>query len=163
MANDIHEIRSTLNGLIETLKDGEDGFRTSADRLQNRATAEEFRSFAHQRAHFAADLQAQVSRIGGEPATSGTFTGTLHRGWTNLRTALTGNNDHAILEEAESGEDAAVRNYRDALTQDLPSDIRAVIERQFTQVLHTHNTVRSLRDASKPLTTTTGSGNPFNY
>ena len=163
MSTNIDDIRSTLNGLIETIKDGEEGFRTSADKLQNRATAEEFRSFAHQRSHFAADLQAQVSRIGGEPKVSGSVTGTLHRGWINLKSALTGNNDHAILEEAESGEDAAVKNYREALTKDLPSDIRAVIETQFSQVLRTHNTVRSLRDASKPMTSSYGGGTPSAY
>jgi uncharacterized protein (TIGR02284 family) len=163
MATNIDDIRSTLNGLIETLKDGEEGFRTSADKLQNRATSEEFRTFAHQRAHFAADLQAQVSRIGGEPATSGSTGGALHRGWINLKTALTGNNDHAILEEAESGEDAAVKNYRDAVSKDLPSDIRAVVETQFSQVLRVHNTVRSLRDASKPMTSTSGGGTPYAY
>jgi uncharacterized protein (TIGR02284 family) len=159
MATDIDEIRSTLNGLIETLKDGEEGFRTSAEKLRDRETAEEFRSFAQQRSRMASDLQAHVSRIGGEPATSGSFTGALHRGWTDLVAALSGNNDHAILEEAESGEDAAVKNYRDAVTKDLPSDIRAVVETQYGEVLRTHNTVRSLRDASKPMTRTSGGGN----
>jgi uncharacterized protein (TIGR02284 family) len=149
MANDIDDIRSTLNGLIETLKDGEEGFRTSAEQLKDPALAAEFRSFASQRASFASELQSEVSRIGGTPETSGSTSGALHRGWIGLKSALTGNDDHAILEEAERGEDAAVKNYRDALAKDIPSDIRSLIDRQYRDVLTTHNSVRSWRDASK--------------
>jgi len=163
MANDIDDIRSTLNGLIETLKDGEEGFRTSADKLKDTAIATEFRDFASQRARFASELQSEVSRIGGEPETSGSTSGALHRGWIGLKSAVTGNDDHAILEEAERGEDSSVKNYRDALTKDLPADIRSVIDRQYRQVLETHNTVRSWRDAAKTGGTATTAGTARTY
>ncbi len=155
MANDIGDIRSTLNGLIETLKDGEEGFRTSADKLKDPAIAAEFRSFASQRASLASELQSEVSRIGGQPETSGSTSGALHRGWIDIKAALTGNDDHAILAEAERGEDAAVKNYRDALSKDIPSDIRSVIDRQYREVLNTHNAVRTWRDAAQAVKTTT--------
>jgi uncharacterized protein (TIGR02284 family) len=108
-----------------------------------------FLNYARQRAEFAAELQGQVSRIGGEPATSGSTTGAMHRGWIGLKTALTGNDDHAILEEAERGEDSAVKAYREALARDLPSDIHSIIERQYKEVKQTHNSVRSLRDTAR--------------
>lgn len=155
MANDIDDIRSTLNGLIETLKDGEEGFRTSADQLKDSAIAAEFRKFASGRAQMASELQAEVTRIGGKPETSGSASGALHRGWIGLKSAVTGNDDHAILEEAERGEDAAVKNYRDALAKDLPSDIRSLIDRQYREVLNTHNSVRTWRDAVQSVKTTT--------
>ena len=59
-----------------------------------------------QRSEFAGELQAEVTRIGGEPATSGSTAGAIHRGWIGLKTALAADTDHAILEEAERGEDA---------------------------------------------------------
>jgi uncharacterized protein (TIGR02284 family) len=149
MANDIDDIRSTLNGLIETLKDGEEGFRNSAEKLKDPTLASDFRGFANQRARFASELQAEVSRIGGSPETSGSTAGAIHRGWIDLKAALSGHTDLAILEEAERGEDSAVKNYRDALSKDVPSDIRSVIEGQYRDVLTTHNTVRTWRDASR--------------
>jgi uncharacterized protein (TIGR02284 family) len=146
MAADMNEIRSTLNDLIETNKDGEEGFRSSAEKLRDQEIHALFLNYARQRAEFAGELQAQVSRIGGEPATSGSTAGAMHRGWIGLKAALTGDNDHAILEEAERGEDGAVKSYREALSKDLPTDIRDIIERQYKEVQQTHNAVRSLRD-----------------
>jgi uncharacterized protein (TIGR02284 family) len=165
MANDIDDVRSTLNGLIETLKDGEEGFRSAAEKLKDPAIGSEFRQFASQRGRLASELQGEVSRIGGTPETSGSASGALHRGWIGLKSALTGNDDHAILEEAERGEDAAVKNYRDALAKDLPADIRSVIDRQYRDVLTTHNSVRTWRDAAKAMKTTTGTptGTPRAY
>jgi uncharacterized protein (TIGR02284 family) len=161
MANTTSDIRSTLNGLIETLKDGEEGFRTSADKLQDPALRAHFHSFASQRASFAIALQGEVARIGGEPETKGSTAASLHRGWIDLKSSVVGNSDHSILEEAERGEDSAVKNYRDALSKDLPADIRSVIDGQYRDVLATHNTVKALRDGVT--STTTASGTPRAY
>lgn len=146
MAIDTSEIRSTLNSLIATAKDGEEGFRAAAEKLQNTEYRRIFEHFASQRARFASELQNEVSRIGGTAETSGHVTGAIHRGWISLVDAVTGTDDHAILAEAERGEDAAVKSYRDAMAKDLPSDIRSVIEGQFQEVMSAHNQVKALRD-----------------
>ena len=158
MANDTSDIRSTLNDLIETLKDGEEGFRSSAEKVQNSALRTQLQSFASQRARFAAELQGEVSRMGGKPETSGFTAGAMHRGWVGLKAALSGNDDHAILVEAERGEDAAVKSYRDAMAKDFPSDIRNVIERQYQDIQQTHHTVKALRDGVTTTQNATGSG-----
>ena len=163
---DTDEIRSTLNGLIETLKDGEQGFRESADKMKNTSYAATFRSIASERASAASELQAEVARLGGKPETSGSAGGALHRGWIGLKAALTGDSDQGILEEAERGEDNAVKNYRDALSKDLPADIRGIIERQYRQVQQRHNEVRAMRDAAKTGTvseTSSMTGTPRTY
>jgi uncharacterized protein (TIGR02284 family) len=160
MATDTDDIRSTLNNLIETLKDGEEGFRTSADKLKDPSLRSEFQNFATQRAQFASELQAQVAQIGGKPETSGSTAGSIHRGWIDLKSAVMGNDDHAILAEAERGEDSTVKNYREALSKDLPSDIRGVIDTQYREVLATHNTVKALRDGASR---TTAYGTPRAY
>jgi uncharacterized protein (TIGR02284 family) len=153
MATATGDIRSILNNLIETLKDGEQGFRESAQTLQTAAIRSQFLTYADQRARFAGELQQEVSRIGGVPETSGSTAGALHRGWIGLKSLVTGHDDHAVLEEAEKGEDIAVKNYREALAKDLPGDIHAVIEGQYRDVLAAHNQVRALRDGTG---TTTG-------
>ena len=156
MANTTTDIRSTLNDLIETLKDGEEGFRTSADKLQDPSLRSQFHSFASQRESFAGALQGEVLRVGGEPETTGSTVGSIHRGWIDLKAAVMGNSDHAILQEAERGEDSTVKNYREALSKDLPADIRGVIDSQYRDVLAVHNTVKALRDGVTSITTSTG-------
>ena len=162
MAIDTNEIRSTLNKLIETLKDGEEGFRSAAEKLKDTSIRSEFMSWANQRARFASEMQSAVSSLGGEASTSGSASGAIHRGWIGLKSALTGNDDHAIVAEAERGEDVAVGSFRDAMSKDLPTDIRTIVERQYRDIQTAHNQVRSLRDGLK--TSTTGTmGNTRSY
>lgn len=163
MANDTSDIRSTLNDLIETLKDGEEGFRTSAEKVKDSSVRSQFQHYASERARCASELQNEVSRIGGEAATSGSASAALHRGWIGLKAALTGNDDHAILAEAERGEDSAVKNFREALAKDLPSDIRDVIERQYRMIQQAHNNVRAMRDASAGASSSSTSGTTRAY
>lgn len=149
MAIDMDGIRSTLNDLIETCKDSEEGYRAAVENIKDPQTRSIFLNYARQRAEFASELQSEVAKIGGEPARSGSSAGALHRVWVDLKSAVVGNHDHAILEEAERSEDAIVRNYRDALTKDLPSDLRGVVEEQYRIIERTHQSVRSLRDSSR--------------
>lgn len=137
---------SILNNLIETCKDGEIGFTTAADGLQDPAIKAKFHEYARQRAGFVRDLQAEVRTLGGDPETSGSISGSLHRGWLNIKSVITGKDDHAIVAEAERGEDVAKAAYEDALKESLPSTARAVVLRQSTEVRQAHDHVRDLRD-----------------
>jgi uncharacterized protein (TIGR02284 family) len=49
----------------------------------------------------------------------------------------TGMNEHSVLAECERGEDAAKHAYEAALKQDLPTDVRTIIERQYQGVGNT--------------------------
>ena len=64
-------VMSTLNNLIETCKDGENGFHTAADSVTNSQLRTLFNTYARQRAQFAAELQAEVRRLGGDPERTG--------------------------------------------------------------------------------------------
>ncbi len=144
MTND--EIVDQLNKLIETCKDGEQGFRTCADHVKSTDLKTIFLGRAEDCQRGASDLQGHVARLGGEPASSSSATGTLHRGWVSLVGTLTGSSDESMLDECERGEDAALERYRDALKQDLPSDIKSVVQTQFEGVKRNHAQIRDLRN-----------------
>jgi uncharacterized protein (TIGR02284 family) len=146
MANSTDDFISCLNGLIETCKDGERGFRDAADGITRADLKAVFDEYSRQRTQFANELQRHVSRLGGEPEKSRSASGAMHRGWINLKAAITGKDDHAILSEAERGEDAAVKSYQRAMEEDLPSDLRSVVEQQYRQILESHNRIKALRD-----------------
>jgi uncharacterized protein (TIGR02284 family) len=94
----------------------------------------------------AKELQGEVLRLGGDPDTQGSISGAVHRGWLNIKSAITGKDAVAVLNECERGEDVAVQSYQDALDQDLPADVRNLVERQYHGVLANHDRVRNLRD-----------------
>src|SRR5215216_265390 len=113
------EVVSTLNSLIETCRDGEEGFRTAAEGVKDAELRELFQGYARQRAGFAGELQDEVRRLGGDPERSGSLVASLHRGWMDLRTALEGGDRRAIAGECERGEDVALGTYRAALDTDM--------------------------------------------
>jgi len=145
MAND--NVVSTLNNLIETCKDGEDGFRTAADGVKKSDLRTLFLTYSQQRAQFAAELQNEVRGLGGDPEERGSVAASLHRGWINIKSTVTGEDEGAVISECERGEDSAVRNYQSALNEDLPANIRETVERQYAQVKEAHDRIRALERA----------------
>lgn len=140
------EVIETLNDLIENCKDGELGFRTCAEH----ARAPELKALFERRSHgcreAAEQLQSIVARLGGAPDDGGSASGALHRGWVNLRGTLALDDDKAMLEECERGEDLAVARYRRALEDDLPAEIAAVVRRQYEGARRNHDEIKALRD-----------------
>ena len=55
--------------------------------------------------------------------------------------------DRAILEECERGEDYAKAQYKKALEQELPPEVRTLVQRQYQGVVANHDKVRALRDS----------------
>ncbi len=138
-----------LNNLIETARDGQNGFSTAAEGAKDSALKTFFSDSATERANFVTELSRLVTSLGGEPHETGHVAGAVHRGWINIKTAVSGNDDKAILEEAERGEDYAKKAFTDALSESLPAETRAVVERMAKQVQQTHDRVRGLRDQAR--------------
>lgn len=140
------DVESVLNDLIETSLDGQKGFSKAAEDAHDPELKALFAQCAQRCRQGATELQSQVRSQGARPEMSGSAAGALHRGWISLREALSSRDDRAILEECERGEDYAKAAYKKALEQNLPADIRAIVERQYQGVRGNHDRVRSLRD-----------------
>lgn len=138
------EVISTLNSLIETCRDGREGFRTAAEGVQSAELRELFHNYARQREGFVSELQDEVRRLGGDPEQTGSLVATLHRGWMGLRAALEGEDDRAVVSECERGESVALETYRAALGADMPAGVRAMIERQFAEIKEAYNLIANL-------------------
>lgn len=141
------DVISTLNGLIETCKDGQNGFKESAEAVSDSNLKTVFYELGQQRTQYVGELQTLVRELGGDPENSGSVAGALHRGWINLKSAITGQSDGAILNEAERGEDVAKKAYKEALEQNLPANVASVVQTQYAQVQAAHDKVRDLRDS----------------
>lgn len=141
---------SLLNDLIETCKDGEYGFDTCAKHAQSAEIRQLFTQRAADCRSAARELQSLVKTEAGAPDTSGSALGAMHRGWVAVLGTVAGESDKRMLEEAERGEDSAVASYRKALRKDdLPADVRAVIERQMAGAQRNHDQIKALRDRAK--------------
>ncbi|HTK39052.1 MAG TPA: PA2169 family four-helix-bundle protein [Pyrinomonadaceae bacterium] len=146
------DVISILNGLIEICKDGQEGFQTAAEGIERSDLKSLFYEFSQQRAQFAGELQSLVQTLGGKAENAGSFSGALHRGWMNIKSAVTGKDEASILNECERGEDSAKNAYRDALKDSLPTYIYDTVQAQYASVQQAHDRVKALRDAANNTT-----------
>jgi uncharacterized protein (TIGR02284 family) len=143
---DVKEIRDILNNLIETCKDGQNGFREAAENIKNPSVREFFNQQSLLRAQFAGELEAEVRRLGEHDVnTTGSTLAAMHRAWIDLKSSL-GGGDEAIISAAETGEDSAKKAYEEAISKKLPGDVMQIVQRQAESVREAHDYVRDLRD-----------------
>ena len=144
------EVISAINNLIETLKDGEKGFKEAADAVQDPELKALFREYSQQRSRFVNQLQTQARTLGeSDPEKSSSAAGAMHRAWINLKSAITSGDDHAILAECERGEDSAVKQYEEALDDGLTAPISDIVSEQYIEVMAAHDRIKELRDKAE--------------
>ena len=137
-----------LNTLIATLIDSIDGYQKAAADTSNRSFADMFSARARERQHAVTTLQAAVARLGGNPEDDGTTAGAAHRGWINLKEAVLGRDDEAIVKEVERGEDYLKEKFEAALRHtDLPAEARAAVDEAWTSVKAGHDEMSALKHA----------------
>jgi uncharacterized protein (TIGR02284 family) len=140
------DVISTLDDLIELNEEGDVGFSACADQVKNPTLRAFFERNAERCRDGTAQLPAIVREMGCDPRRHGSISRTMRRFWADLVETISTMDDHAILDECERGEGTARQAYQDALKQDLPSDIRRLIERQYREVRANHDRVREMRN-----------------
>jgi uncharacterized protein (TIGR02284 family) len=139
-----------IDDLIQTLKDGQEGFKQAAEGVKDPQLKSLFNEYSRQRSRFATELQNQAQTLGkSEPKTSSSAGGALHRAWINLKSAVTKGDDHAILAECERGEDSAVEEYKKAMDDGLSAPVRDVISQQYAEIKKAHDHIKALRDTAE--------------
>jgi uncharacterized protein (TIGR02284 family) len=149
---DNDDVIDVLNDILETAKDGEYGFRACAEHTKAQDIKTLFLRHADECRAAAAEMASEVRRLGGKADDGGTASGSMHRGWVAVRGTLTGYSDLAMLDECERGEDTALARYRKALKQNLPAEIRSILQKQFQGAQRNHDQIKALRDALKSAT-----------
>jgi uncharacterized protein (TIGR02284 family) len=145
MNND--KVIGILNDLIESCRDGQDGFKEAGENATSPDLKRFFADASLERARFVGELQTEVRGLGGDPEKTGSTAGALHRTWIKVKGTLTGKDDGSILNEAERGEDSAVKAYEDALQNPLPATCRTMLENQYREVKQAHDRVKRMRDS----------------
>ena len=137
---------ATLKTLTSTLNDSVNGYRQAAEDVESSEFRDLFTQFADQRSRASADLQAEVRRLGGEPDQDGSTMGSIHQSWLDLKAAITGRDDKAVLNEVERGEDYLKEKFEAALSSDnLSGDSRMAVERAYQSVREGHDRMSALK------------------
>lgn len=145
MTDTSHDIR-TLNGLIATTIDSVDGYRSSAEAADSTRFTELFTARAGERSSVAEQLRGEVRRLGGNPEDDGTILAGAHRGFLNLKAAVSNRDDQAIVNEVERGEDHIKAKFEDALKDDkLSPATRSLVETCFGSIKSGHDEMSRIK------------------
>src|SRR3954471_18980719 len=137
---------STLNTLIATTTDSVTGYEDSAKNVESERFREIFGSRADERQRIVEELRSEVRRLGGNPEDDGSFMGKAHQRFEDLKAAITGRDEKAIINEVERGEDYLKGKFEAALNEDtLTGDSRAVVERCYQSVRSGHDQMSQLK------------------
>ncbi len=136
----------TLNSLAKTVIDSINGYEESASNVDSDRLRQLFRERATERQQVVEQLRSEVRRLGGEPEDSGSLLGKAHQRWEDLKAAVTGRDEKAIVNEVERGEDYLKEKFEDALNDgELSSDSRAVVEQCYQSVREGHDQMSALK------------------
>ncbi|QIL74778.1 PA2169 family four-helix-bundle protein [Hymenobacter sp. HDW8] len=142
--------QALLNELVQTLKDGEVGYATALTDVEDQDLKEVFKKYAAQRDGYLTEIEDQMHQLNLKAEEDTSITGTVHRAFINIKAAITSKDRESILNECERGEDYAVKAYQTALkAENLPGQLKSIIEKQYQGVREAHDAIKSLRDASK--------------
>ena len=137
---------STLNTLTATLIDSITGYEDAAANSDAGRFREMFRERATERQSCVEDLRAEVRRLGGNPEDDGSFMGKTHQRFLDLKAALTGRDEKAIINEVERGEDYLKEKFETALNSDrLSGESRSVVEGCYQSVREGHDQMSQLK------------------
>ncbi len=139
-----------LQELLEKNYDAEKGFTKAMQDAKNTNLKRFLQQQAAQRNRFTSELDHQIRSLNAEPKDSGSFTGDLHRTWIDIKSALAGNTDEAVLEECIRGEKASWKEYDEKLKEEnFPPEISNVLQRQASEIHNTLNRVKTLEDLAE--------------
>jgi len=136
---------AALNSLIETTLDSIKGYSDAAED-SNGAHTQLFREMASERSAVASTLQSRVTALGGDPEAHSSYGAAAHRGFMNLKQAMMGNDERAIVEEVERGEDYIKGKYESAMQDsELSSETLRAIQEAYQSVRRGHDRVSAIK------------------
>jgi uncharacterized protein (TIGR02284 family) len=130
--------------VIEVLHDGERGYASLGEHLQEPTLKSYFMQESAKRARFATELETVLSTATGkEINVDGVTYGTMHRVWGEAQ-----GSDETLLATAEQSDDAAKQVFTEALqVNGLPPLIRAILVERRSHIRKSHAQVKSFREA----------------
>jgi uncharacterized protein (TIGR02284 family) len=136
---------ATLTELLTVTRDGGLGFSLCAEHARSDTLRKMLATRARRNITMGTELSELIAQLGGDPAVRSRIVGATRRGWVNVHAALERNTDESLVAECEHGEDHALEVYRNALDDHLPEFVRALILRQFEDMMSDHDQIRFLR------------------
>jgi uncharacterized protein (TIGR02284 family) len=141
------EHAEALQELLQKNYDAEKGFKKAITKTESDSLKEFLKRQALKHNRFATELDKEIRSLNEAPKEEGTFTGKLSRAWMDIKVAISGNHDEAILEECVRGEKDSAEEYEEALNKNkFPPHLEEVLRKQLSEIKIMIAEVKSMED-----------------
>ncbi len=138
-----------LNNLIILNNDRIDGYKAAYSETYKEELRDLFMKFEQTSLECKSDLESEIKRLGGTPEEGTMILGKLHRGWMDIKAAITGSDSEAILGSCEYGEQTIIKAYEDALEEDIEDvthEQKVMLNHQLTLLRDDYEKIKSMQD-----------------
>lgn len=140
-----------LQQLILINNDRTEGYKKALEYTKDADLTTLFTKYEGESQNYAKELRALIPEIKDKPDSTETmFSGKLFRTWMDVKNIFTSSDRKSVLSSCETGEDAAKKAYETVLAErdDLNSQVISIVQKQYDQLLQSHNQIRDLRDSA---------------
>jgi uncharacterized protein (TIGR02284 family) len=139
----VNAIADLLNDLIETNLGIVNVYETAVERLENNSYSEFLHDAAEKHRTFAAELSNVVAAYSGRPETTASAGSKAKKAWVVLKATFT-DGDGPILSEVTEDAEKVLDAYGDAMSADLPDEVRELLNRHLLEARVTHEQLMPL-------------------
>ncbi len=149
MSTDSEHAVHVLNSLIETTLDSAKGYKEAAENSKDSALKTLFSERSLQRMKLTGELQQEVRTFGGDPEQHRSAMGKVHNSFVDLKAAVMGHDQKAIINEVDRGEDFLRGKYEHAVKDDrLPATVRELVRTGLDAINADHVAISALKKAA---------------
>lgn len=110
-----NDLLEELEEILEKNKDAQKGFSRASENAQSAALRIYFERKSQERHNFNNELKNALSSAYTDFDADGSFKGTIHRTWMDVKSFFSSDNDEAMLQESIRGDKAAVEEYDEVI------------------------------------------------
>lgn len=146
------ELLKDLNDLLNRSRDAQKGYVEASNHINQPELSKWMIDYSKQRQLYAAELDLEIKRLGGQTDDSTSMLGELHRVWIDLKGQLSQNDPYAMLEECTRGEEQALEDYNEVLqsNQSMPSETRDMLNRHQTKIKNALTQIKTMMKMHVP-------------
>jgi uncharacterized protein (TIGR02284 family) len=143
-------IISIVSRLLEVCNERVSGYKKAASQVKDEEIKQLFEQIAIQTEGFSKQLLQFINHT--KLSHTGTSTmSELWEAWIGFKSSLTNGSRRSMLDACLTGEAAAIKAYRKALTEKLPTELKEVIFSQMEQIENTYKNIKSIRQSLSKL------------
>ena len=147
MSDNNEKLVNSLQEILQKNYDAEKGLKEVMLKTDSQHLKKWLQKKAVERSGFATEIDSELRKLGAEPKEAGSFAGSAHRVWIDVKTAIAGNKDQAIFEECIRGDKASVEEYNKQLKEPYMTGAAVpVLTQQRAKVEQALSTFKRLED-----------------